>query len=164
MPDLDVRIMSHHALKYQTETAHFAALRTSSSHPSTVLMRQSNLIIELLINGHAKLWMLQIPRLQDIFYRSFSRPLVDTCPDHALMRTGKISQGYSLRSTPPHRQWRGISMTHDALAQYVDAVFVVIAIVFFLLIGEIREIVGRVHVAMKAFLVVWISLFGISGE
>ena len=49
-------------------------------------------------------------------------------------------------------------MAHDALAQHVDAVFIVIAVVFLLLIGEVGEVVGRVHVTMKAFLMVWIRV------
>ena len=128
-------------------------------------MRQPNLVIKILINDHSKVRMLQIPGLKHILHRSFSCPLVDACPDNALVRTGRIAQGHLLRSTPPHRQGRGVAVTQDALAQRVDAVFVVVAIVFFLLIGEIREIVGRVHVLMKAFLVgLNKSFFGFPGE
>ena len=128
-------------------------------------MRQPNPVIEILINDHAKFGMLQIARLQHISHRSFSCPLVDPCPDDALVRTGRIAQGHFLRSTPPHRQGRGVAVTQDALAQRVDAVFVVVAIIFFLLIGEVGEIVGRVHVLMKAFLVGFNkSFFGFPGE
>lgn len=129
----------------------------SADPTSTPIVHLPNLIFEILVNHHPKFWMFQIPRLHDLFDRSLSRPPVETRPIHTLMRTGKITQRDLLRSAPPHRHRRSVSMTHDALAQHVDAVLVVIAIVFSLLVREAGKVVGRVHVAMETFLMVRIS-------
>ncbi len=50
-------------------------------------------------------------------------------------------------------------MTHDTLAEYVEAVLIVVAIEGYVLLGDVGEVVGGVHVTMKAFLVGWISRF-----
>ena len=68
------------------------------------------------------------------------------------MRAGEVAQRYWLCPAPSHRHGRGVSITHDALAQDVDAVFVVIAVVGHLPVREVRKVVGRVHEAMESFL------------
>ena len=128
----------------------------SSDHPSLLILRHPNRVIEILINNHPEFRMFQIPRLQYV-NGSLSRPRRETRPIHALMRTGKISQRDFLHLAPPHGHGRNVCMTHDTLAEYVEAVLVVVAIEGCILLGGVGEVVGGVHVMMKAFLMVWFS-------
>ena len=64
----------------------------------------------------------------------------------------EISQRHRLRVTPAHGHKGDVGVAHDGLAKEVQAVEIVQAVFQRFLRGEVGEVVGFVHVVVKAFL------------